>query len=253
MTNELRIESNQTTAYSSMEIEDPIHADGPTSSLQGRVGILGAVRPANMYLALTYLFMAVVTAGVSVYNTMKSKDPVRASDILPTSSIFNLLVSGFFFFLVHKANKEADFFLLDAAKMSHPSALEYVKNALNEGAAINARDYLGRTSLHCAVSQQNKELVHFLLKHGAKVNIEDNSGRTPLSEAIRIGDANLVKLLLKYDVEIDAETLFSYAVKMMSSLKIKHLIDICENIGRLSSISRKKNPHWYLYNLRWTQ
>jgi hypothetical protein len=54
---------------------------------------------------------------------------------------------------------------------------------LDQGAARDARDDLGRTPLMLAVMQRRVEVVRLLLDHGADPNVADNSGRTPLQRA----------------------------------------------------------------------
>jgi 26S proteasome non-ATPase regulatory subunit 10 len=50
---------------------------------------------------------------------------------------------------------------------------------LERGAAIDARDNDGKTSLHVAVELGKIEVARLLLKHGADVNVRDKIGRTP--------------------------------------------------------------------------
>jgi len=51
---------------------------------------------------------------------------------------------------------------------------------LDQGAALDARDELGRTPLMLAVMQRKTEVVRLLLDRGADPNIADSAGRTPL-------------------------------------------------------------------------
>jgi hypothetical protein len=54
---------------------------------------------------------------------------------------------------------------------------------LDQGAARDERDELGRTPLMLAVMQRRVEVVRLLLDHGADPNVADNTGRTPLQQA----------------------------------------------------------------------
>lgn len=56
---------------------------------------------------------------------------------------------------------------------------------LEQGAALDARDELGRTPLMLAVMQRKPEVVRLLLDRGADPTIADNAGRTPLQQAKR--------------------------------------------------------------------
>jgi ankyrin repeat protein len=54
---------------------------------------------------------------------------------------------------------------------------------LDQGAALEARDELGRTPLMLAVMQRKPEVVRLLLDRGADPNVADSAGRTPLQRA----------------------------------------------------------------------
>jgi hypothetical protein len=54
---------------------------------------------------------------------------------------------------------------------------------LDQGAAIDARDELGRTPLMLAVMQDRPAVVRLLLARGADPNAADNAGHTPLQKA----------------------------------------------------------------------
>ena len=54
---------------------------------------------------------------------------------------------------------------------------------LDRGAAVDARDALGRTPLLLAVAQNRLAVVRLLLARGADPNAADNAGLTPLRQA----------------------------------------------------------------------
>lgn len=55
------------------------------------------------------------------------------------------------------------------------------KELITAGRAnVSAADSKGRTALHFAASNDNEELVAFLLEHGADPNVQDLNGSTPL-------------------------------------------------------------------------
>jgi hypothetical protein len=54
---------------------------------------------------------------------------------------------------------------------------------LDQGAALDARDELGRTPLMLAVMQNRPDVARLLLDRGADPNLTDNSGHTPLQQA----------------------------------------------------------------------
>lgn len=49
---------------------------------------------------------------------------------------------------------------------------------IENGASVNAQDYLGQTALHVDVKEGNISAVQFLLNHGADPRIKDSQGRT---------------------------------------------------------------------------
>lgn len=68
-----------------------------------------------------------------------------------------------------------------------------VKELLNAGADVNARDAAQITPLHMA---RSVEVVAELLNRGADVNVHDISGHTPLHDAACRSRADIVKILL---------------------------------------------------------
>ena len=58
--------------------------------------------------------------------------------------------------------------------------LEAVKNLVEDGVSVRAKDEDGETALISAVDSDSVEIVKFLLEHGAKVNHRDRDGVTPL-------------------------------------------------------------------------
>jgi len=58
--------------------------------------------------------------------------------------------------------------------------IEAVKQAIADGADVNAKDGPEWTALHSASSFLNVEVVELLLASGANVNAQDMAGRTPL-------------------------------------------------------------------------
>lgn len=73
-------------------------------------------------------------------------------------------------------------------------------NALGAGGSYASIAVLGsdagRTALHCAVVQRNKEAVKALSDAGCNLNAKDGSGHTPLIIAVAQGDTAMTTLLL---------------------------------------------------------
>lgn len=56
---------------------------------------------------------------------------------------------------------------------------------LESGADIEAKNHVGQTPLHNALSSSRFKIVKLLLEYGADKNIPDNDGRTALDLALR--------------------------------------------------------------------
>ena len=77
--------------------------------------------------------------------------------------------------------------------------IEAGKQAIADGADVNARDEEGRAPLHYAAT---KEVAELLIDKGADVNVKVASGPrqggTPLDDAIKWKDTEIVDLLRKH-------------------------------------------------------
>ena len=71
--------------------------------------------------------------------------------------------------LVGCGNPEADRALLDAAEKGN---IEAVKQHLDAGADVNAKDRDGQTPLDLAIQQKKPETTELLRKHGGKTKKE---------------------------------------------------------------------------------
>ena len=71
--------------------------------------------------------------------------------------------------LVGCGNPEADRALLDAAEKGN---IEAVKQHLDAGADVNAKDRGGQTPLDLAIQQKKPETTELLRKHGGKTKKE---------------------------------------------------------------------------------
>ncbi|TVR89521.1 MAG: ankyrin repeat domain-containing protein [Spirochaetaceae bacterium] len=77
---------------------------------------------------------------------------------------------------------------------------EIVLVLIENGAELEALDYLGRTALHLA--HRYPSTVQVLLEAGANVNAQDSFGATPLHMGIRIPET--IELLINAGAEIDS-------------------------------------------------
>ena len=85
--------------------------------------------------------------------------------------------------------------LMDAA---WDGDLDLTREALQQGAKVNARDEDGATALHVACRYEKPEVVRELLAHGAAVDVKDARGVTPLACARSTGNPDIVRLLAQH-------------------------------------------------------
>jgi Meckel syndrome type 1 protein len=90
------------------------------------------------------------------------------------------------------------------AKAEEPSGLPLavssgdtlkIQTLMDQGAALNERDQLGRTPLMLAVIDGRRDVVRLLLDRGADPNAADHSGRTPLQMARKANLREIAALL----------------------------------------------------------
>lgn len=98
-------------------------------------------------------------------------------------------------------------------------AIKKIKEALEQGADLNATDDYKQTILLVAARYGLTEMVKFLIKEGMNVNHMDNMGHTPLLQAIHERHYKTAELLLKNGAkEISKHKLSNYKNEMPASL-----------------------------------
>jgi ankyrin repeat protein len=85
-----------------------------------------------------------------------------------------------------------------------------VKQLIEKGAIVNAKDINGKTPLHCACTREwgedaDIEIVKCLWEHGADINEVDNEGATPLHLAVEENHPDVAKFLLKKGAKVNAQ------------------------------------------------
>jgi len=75
------------------------------------------------------------------------------------------------------AAKAPDISILKAAQDGN---IEAVKQAIADGADVNAKNTSGMTPLHWAANRGHEEVAELLISKGADVNAKDIGGYTPL-------------------------------------------------------------------------
>eukprot|EP00029_Vermamoeba_vermiformis_P010579 TRINITY_DN5591_c0_g1_i1.p1 TRINITY_DN5591_c0_g1~~TRINITY_DN5591_c0_g1_i1.p1 ORF type:complete len:241 (+),score=66.70 TRINITY_DN5591_c0_g1_i1:72-794(+) len=78
-----------------------------------------------------------------------------------------------------------------------------LKECLDKGVNIDAKDEEGRTPLHWAADGGHLAIATELLTRSASVNNQDNEGQTPLHYACSCEQEDLIALLLKHKADVN--------------------------------------------------
>ena len=76
--------------------------------------------------------------------------------------------------------------------------IEAVKQHLDSGRDVNAKDKYESTPLHIAATMSHKEIIKLLIAKGADMNAKNDEGRTPLDEAVEWDKPEIADLLRKH-------------------------------------------------------
>ena len=135
--------------------------------------------------------------------------------------------------------------------------LELVKNFINQGADVNAKDNLGNPYLSLACQYGSIEIVKELIEKGADVNAKDQNGYTALIRAINRKNLNIAKFLIENGADVntkinDGSTPLIFANFNRDIESTKLLIEAGANVnekvqGKYSPLFNlvfsEKNPH----------
>ena len=75
--------------------------------------------------------------------------------------------------------------------------LSIVEKLIKSGAKVNERSASGYSALFIAISDDNEELVNYLLRSGADPNLVDDNKDTALSLAKRLKNPAIIQMLKK--------------------------------------------------------
>jgi len=83
--------------------------------------------------------------------------------------------------------------------------IEAVKQHLDSGTDVNAKNRFGGTPLHSAAISGHKEVAELLIAKGAEVNAKGYKGSTPLDDAIEFKHPEIADPLRKHGGKTGAE------------------------------------------------
>ena len=94
----------------------------------------------------------------------------------------------------------------DLRRAAQDGDMQAVKDLLDKGANVNAKDDTGKTVLHwVAPARDNPEMVKRLIARGAGVNAKDNEGETALMIAASQSNPGILAALLDAGAEVNAQ------------------------------------------------
>ncbi len=118
------------------------------------------------------------------------------------------------------------------------SSLEVLKELIQKGADINARDSNGMTPLMVAVESGNLEAVKLLLESGALINEQDKTGRTPLmfsADGEHTNHRNIYTYLLRKRANPYLRDFYGNSVGHYEGRRLKRLRDTVDYLRRINS------------------
>ena len=95
-----------------------------------------------------------------------------------------------------------DISIHDAAEEGN---VEAVKQAIADGADVNAKGDIGQTPLHWAANEGHKKIAELLISEGADVNAKGIVGETPLHAAVHEGHKEVAELLIAKGADVNAK------------------------------------------------
>jgi hypothetical protein len=91
----------------------------------------------------------------------------------------------------------------DLLKAAARDDISQVKNFLDDGLDVNAKNKKGWSALMVAASRGNMEILNLLIEKGAAVDEKNVQGQTPLIFAAHWGHANAVRLLIDQGANVN--------------------------------------------------
>ena len=131
-----------------------------------------------------------------------------------------------------EAGADADYALHDLASVGY---VDRVRQLVDAGADVNAKDNNGWTPLRWAASEGHADAARLLVDAGADVNAKDNNGWTPLRWAASEGHADVARLLVDAGADVNARGLLDWAASHNRAEMARLLIDLGADVNARTS------------------
>jgi len=119
---------------------------------------------------------------------------------------------------------------MDIFEASTFGNLERVRELIDAGADVNARNTSGSTPLYLA---SDEDIVKLLIDAGADVNAMDTSGTAPLHNASKMGNTNIVRLLIDAGADVNVKNNDITYMAHMTPLHIASIMSRIETVRLL--------------------
>jgi len=113
--------------------------------------------------------------------------------------------------------------------------LEFVKGLVEKGLNINHQNKGDRTPLYYAISNENVDIVNFLIENGADVNIIFDGGNTILTAYHRL-TVNLMNIIIAAGTDVNHKNDRGITALMQISMLISQCQNECEYENMINMI-----------------
>ncbi len=122
-----------------------------------------------------------------------------------------------------------------------------VKMLLNAGANVNAENKWGQTPLFLAAKKNSPEVLRTLLEAGANVDTKNNNGWTPLMTAAMFNSTEMVKMLLDAGASVNVKDKWGQTPLMLAAWKnsprtVNMLLNAGADVNAKSSYGYSRTP-----------
>ena len=125
------------------------------------------------------------------------------------------------------------------------SGSETVKVLIEAGADVNAVDGIKETALMKVAERGGRKSIKALIKAGADVDVKDKDGRTALMKAVKCGyeGGETVKVLIEAGADIEARDMWGATVTNLakSSPQYLEIIQTARSARRAAELDQKLN------------